>query len=343
MALYKRGNTFWIDFTAQNGERIRRSAGTNDRQKAQELFDKLKHESWRVSALGERPRHTWDEAALLWLKEKSDKKSIDSDKQMLRYLTPIFRGKYLDDITRAEIVGIGETKKAQTSPSRANRYLALIRSILNRAERIWEWIDKAPAVTLYKEPKKRVRYLSPDDVNALMDQLPEHQKPIIAFSLLTGLRKSNILNLRWNQVDLLRGTITIFGNEMKNGNDHVVLLSDMTKNIIISQLGKNTEFVFTYKGHKLKEVNTTAFRNALKRAGITNYRFHDNRHTWASTLVQNGVSLYELQEMGAWQSTEMVKRYAHLAPEKMRQNAQIADSILKPAVTNLTHHEKLRG
>lgn len=287
--------------------------------------------------MGEKPRHTWDEAALLWIKEKGDKKSIDSDVTILRFLTPILRGKFLDEITRADIVRIGEERKAATSPSRANRYLALIRSILNRAEKIWEWIDKAPAVTLYKEPKRRVRYLTPDEVKALMQELPEHQKPVVAFSLLTGLRKGNILNLRWEQVDLQRGTVSFSAEEMKGGNEHIVQLSTIARNIIESQFGNQSEYVFTYRGKRLKEINTRQFRNALKRAGISDYRFHDNRHTWASMLIQNGVSLYELQEMGSWQSTEMVKRYAHLAPEKMRENANIADRLIRPSVTILSH------
>lgn len=337
MALYRRKEIYWINFTAPDGKRVRRSAGTSDRQKAQELFDKLKHESWRVSRLGEKIRHTWDEAALLWLKEKADKKSIKSDIIILRFLTPLFRGRYLDEITRADIAEIGEERRKATSSSRANRYLALIRAIFNRAAKIWEWIEKAPAITLYKEPKRRIRYLTPDQVKALMRELPEHQKPIIAFSLLTGLRKSNILNLRWEQVDLRNGIVTFSANEMKGGNEHIVQLSKLAQKIVTDQFGQNPEYVFTYRGKRLREVNTKHFRAALKRAGISDYRFHDNRHTWASMLIQNGVSLYELQEMGSWQSVDMVKRYAHLAPEKMRKNAEIADRLISPSVTILSH------
>lgn len=337
MALYKRGETFWISFTAPDGKRIRCSACTSDRQKAQQFFDKLKHESWAQNHLGAPVRHTWDEAALLWIKEKSDKKSIESDKVILRFLTPILRGKYLDEITRADIVQIGEERKRATSPSRANRYLALIRSILNRAVKIWEWMDKAPSVTLYKEPKRRIRYLTPAQIQALMHELPEHQKPVMMFALLTGLRKSNILNLRWSQINLSGRTISIAGSEMKNGNEHTVPLSDAAFQIVVGQIGKNTEYVFTYKGKHVREINTRHFRAALKRAGITDYRFHDNRHTWASLLIQNGVSLYELQEMGAWQSPEMVKRYAHLAPRKLQENAEIVAGILEPSVTILSH------
>ena len=187
-------------------------------------------------------------------------------------------------------------------------------------------MDKAPAIMLYKAPKGRIRYLTQDDVDRLMIELPEHLKPIVAFALLTGLRKSNVLNLRWTQIDQKKGIVIIPGSEMKNGENHVVHLSKKARSVISSQKGKHDEYVFTFRGRNIKRIDG-AFRNALKRAQISDYRFHDNRHTWASTLIQNGVSLYELQAMGAWKDPEMVKRYAHLAPEKLRENAEIVDVL----------------
>jgi len=73
---------------------------------------------------------------------------------------------------------------------------------------------------------------------------------------------------------------------------------------------------FTYKGNPLGQVNT--WRNALKRAGIENFRCHDVRHVWATWHVMAGTTLAELQELGAWKSELMVKRYAHFAPAQLR-------------------------
>ena len=70
-------------------------------------------------------------------------------------------------------------------------------------------------MTLYKEPKRRIRYLTPDQIQLLMQELPDHQKPVVAFALLTGLRKSNILNLHWSQIDLTNKMITIAGKEKR--------------------------------------------------------------------------------------------------------------------------------
>ncbi|WP_051347039.1 tyrosine-type recombinase/integrase [Oxalobacter paraformigenes] len=83
--------------------------------------------------------------------------------------------------------------------------------------------------------------------------------------MLTGLRKSNILNLRWSQLDLLKGVVSISGSEMKNGNDHVVRLSDVALKITAAQLVKHATHVFTYKGRKANEINTIARRNTLTR------------------------------------------------------------------------------
>ena len=85
-----------------------------------------------------------------------------------------------------------------------------------------------------------------------------------------------------------------------------------------AQLGTHPQYVFTYKGNPIGQCNTKAWKNALERAGIENFRWHDLRHTWASWHVQNGTSLQELQLLGGWSSFEMVLRYAHLSSDHLR-------------------------
>ena len=77
--------------------------------------------------------------------------------------------------------------------------------------------------------------------------------------------------------------------------------------------------VFTYKGRSVHQVNTKAWKRALERAGIANFRWHDLRHTWASWHVQTGTPLHVLQELGGWESVEMVRRYAHLSSQHLAQ------------------------
>jgi integrase len=93
-------------------------------------------------------------------------------------------------------------------------------------------------------------------------------------------------------------------------------------------MGKHNEYVFTYQGKRIIQCSTKAWRAALKRAGIKNFRWHDLRHTWASWHVQSGTSLQELQVLGGWSSFDMVLRYAHLSSDHLRSAAERV-SLLK--------------
>jgi integrase len=95
-------------------------------------------------------------------------------------------------------------------------------------------------------------------------------------------------------------------------------LNDDAMAVLREEQGKHTDQVFTYKGRPLGQVNTRSWRNALKRAGIKNFRWHDLRHVWATWHVMAGTTMAELQELGAWKPALMVKRYAHFAPEQLR-------------------------
>jgi integrase len=266
MSLYKRGSTWWIDFATPSGERVRRSADTESKAEAKELQDRLKAESWRVQKLGEKPKYTWDDAGVQWLNETGHKRTHQSDVTKLAWLQQFLRGRVLAEITRDEIIAIGEYKRAESSPPTANRYLALIRSILRKACREWEWIDKAPQVKLYKEAKRRVRWITPEQANHLLSELPAHQRDLALFALATGLRQSNVIKLAWDQVDLQRKTAWIPGDKAKGKEDIHVSLSQLSVDLLHGQLGKHEQHVFTYAGKPICQVNTKAWRSALKRA-----------------------------------------------------------------------------
>ena len=100
-----------------------------------------------------------------------------------------------------------------------------------------------------------------------------------------------------------------------------VPLNEEAVNVIRRQIGKHHSRVFTYRSRPVKSITNKTWKKALRQAGIENFRWHDLRHTWASWHVQAGTPIYELQELGGWQSVEMVRRYAHLAPEHLAQAA----------------------
>lgn len=113
MSLRKRGGIWWVDVIAPNGERLRQTAGTANKALAQEFHDRLKSELWRIAKLGEKPRRTWNEAVVRWLKESGHKATIEMDKAHMRWLDSHLGGKYLDAIGRSTIDHILEAKLAE--------------------------------------------------------------------------------------------------------------------------------------------------------------------------------------------------------------------------------------
>lgn len=337
MSIYKRKETWWIQFTAPDGRRIQQTAGTQIKQEAQELHDRLKAEAWRVKNLGDKPRYTWQEAVIRWLTEQSHKKSIRDDKMHLRWLNQHLKSTKLDEINRAKIDAIKSAKLCEgVSNATVNRMLALIRSILNSAKNNWEWLETVPTVKLLPEPKKRLRWLTKEEARRLLTELPEHLEAMARFTLATGLRESNVTGLQWSQIDMLRRCAWIHADQAKAEKAIGVPLNDEALAIIQLQVGRHDMYVFTYEGKPVTRANNHAWRKALVRAGISDFRWHDLRHTWASWHVQNGTPLHVLKELGGWAELTMVLRYAHLSSKHLAEYAGNSTAI----ETNLLHEIK---
>ena len=338
MPIYQRKNGVWyIDIRTPSGSRIRQSTGTQNKQEAQRLHDKLKYEQWLTHKVGEVPEHTWEEAAVRWIHEKGgEKKSIQDDLSRLRGLTVAFKGKTLAELNRDCITTA--IAAFPCSNSTKNRYIALIRAILRKAEFEWYWLDKAPKLSLYREPKRRIRWLTPAEAQKLIAALPDYMAEMAIFSLATGLRQRNVLDLKWSQVDMRRKTAWIHPEQSKSGHSLGIALNQTALAVLSRQMGKHKEYVFTHsQGRRLHSISSRIWRNALETAGISDFRWHDLRHTWASWLVQSGVPLAALQEMGGWESIKMVQKYAHLSPEYLQQHAAILDGFSFGKDTNWTH------
>lgn len=324
--LYRRKRIWYMDIRTPSGQRIRRSLGTQDRQQAQELRAKLEHEFWQQSRLGVKPQKLWDEAALKWLKEKGGKKSIRDDISRLRQLKAL-RGIYLNDLSREALMEVVAALPCGNSTK--NRYIALIRAILRKARDEWGWLDSIPKLTQYKEPANRIRWLKPDEAQRLIDALPDNfWRQMAVFSLSTGLRQGNVFGLKWEQIDLRRQVAWIYPDETKSDKAIGVPLNQKAMQILSERVGIHQTFVFTNSvNSQIKELDDRVWERSLKKAGIHNFRWHDLRHTWASWLVQRGVPLLVLKEMGGWKKLEMVMRYAHLATEHLQEHADILDTI----------------
>jgi integrase len=331
MALYKRNKIYWV-LISHNGKRIQRSTGTNNKIAAQELHDKLKAELWREDKLEEKPKKVWMDAALRWINESSHKRSLDDDRVHLRFVDPHLKGIPLEKINRDLIEKIALAKtNTGVSVATVNRLLALIRAVLNKAAYEWEWLDSVPKIKLRKEDNHRIRWLSREEANRLISDLPEHLADMMIFTLATGLRQSNVKNLKWEHIDLGKRHAWVNAEDAKSNKAIAVPLNNTAMDLLQKRLGKHSVYVFTYRNEPIEQVSTKAWRNALQRNNINNFRWHDLRHTWASWHVQSGTSLQELQLLGGWSCFNMVLRYAQLTSQHLR----VASERIH--VTNLLH------
>ncbi|MBN4867508.1 site-specific integrase [Providencia stuartii] len=374
MSIFRRGNTWYADITVQSGKRVKQSLRTTDRKQAQELHDQLRANLWRIDKLGDYPDVTFEEACVRWLEEKSDKKSIKTDKSSIRFWLEHYSGCLIKNITSASIYSAiskmtdknhlkrWEAKRdacirkgkevpiytpKPTTAATKNLKLALIKSMLRAAEREWQWLDRAPVIKINQPKNKRIRWLEPHEAVRLINECSEPTKSVVQFALSTGLRRSNIVDLEWQQIDMQRKVAWINPESSKSGKAIGVALNDTACQVLRAQIGKHHKWVFVHteatykidgtltpKVRKMRVDNNRSWRSALKRAGIENFRFHDLRHTWASWLVQAGVPLSVLQEMGGWESIEMVLRYAHLAPDHLAEHAKQIDAVFNGCVPN---------
>ncbi len=266
--------------------------------------------------------YTWQQASEQWKLDSAFKASFKSDLSYLKYIDLEFKDLKLTDINRKVIeIFIQKRLKEGVKTSSINRHLSLIRAILNKAKKEWEWLTKVPYIKLLPEPQGRIRWLTKPEANRLLAELPEHTALIARFSLATGLRKANVLGLQWSQIDLTRQVAWIHPDQAKTRRAIPVPLNREALIILHLQQGKHKTHVFTYQNQPVQEVTTAAWYKALKRAGIKDFKWHDLRHTWASWHVQAGTPLHILQELGGWESVEMVRRYAHLDATHLLQYA----------------------
>lgn len=256
-------------------------------------------------------------------KKKSEKKQTNQltwwKKQIGSYLlsdiTPSLIAEQRDLLLR----GITKRKKTRC-PSTVVRYMAALSHAFTIAVKEWGWIEDSPIrkVTKPKESRGRVRFLSEDERIRLLQACRESTNPylntIVVLALSTGMRKAEILNLKWSDVDFEKCRVIL--HETKNGEVRQVpivghaleLLRELDK---IRRL--DTQLLFPGKFPKKPIDIRTAWENAMEKTQLEDFCFHSLRHSCASYLAMNGASLAEIAEVLGHKTLAMVKRYAHLS------------------------------
>ena len=208
----------------------------------------------------------------------------------------------------------------QISPSTVNRYMAALSHVLAIAVKELRWLPDSPMrdVSKFKEPKGRVRFLSDEERDRLLqacrDSDNRYLLTIVVLALSTGMRKNEILSLTWAVVDLDRQQITL--HETKNQERRSVPLVGRAYEMVRELADKadgQSPLLFPGRNPSKPIEIKKAWYTALARAELEDFRFHDLRHSAASYLAMNGASLPEIADVLGHKTYQMVKRYAHLS------------------------------
>jgi integrase len=264
------------------------------------------------------------------------KRSFRNDQRYGKTWTERLGGQTLDELRPADLEkiradrltgrlrhdGEQDKKPRPVTPATVNREFSFLKHLFNVAIRDGK-TERNPVAKLkmLREPSGRVRYLSDEEEHALTGKLlNDESRNRLRILLQTGLRKSEFLGLRWQDVDLKVGVLTI--PRSKHGEArHVPLTSEVRG--IISRRPRSLDAAALIFPNSLGNTDLhwaeKDFPEAVAAAKIKNFRLHDTRHTFASRLAMEGVDLLTIKELGGWKTLSMVQRYAHLSPGHQRQ------------------------
>lgn len=319
----RRGSPFYYSEVVRNGIRSIRSTKTASEREAR-AFDRQHVKE--VEARARKPRKsslTLDEACgRYWIEKGQHLGWSDHVQRHLRWIVDSCGSSTVAGFGNAEAgIVASDRKRSGAGPAGVNRTLAVLRQVLGRAQKAWgldvQHIDwKAH---WQKEPKGRVRWLTPAEAQRLCEALPEHVRLAVEWSLYTGTRKSETYGLRWEDVDLARGVATVTG---KTGSRIVWLSADSLA--VLARCSRAGQFVFDRTNHRRH------FAKALSDVGLSDFHWHDLRHTHATMLRQKGAPLEIVARSLGHSTIQVTQRYAHVDDQELK------DALSRlPSLTNL--------
>jgi len=221
-----------------------------------------------------------------------------------------------------------DEKKLSTSTY--NRHLSMLKAMLNKGKE-WGLLLESPAASIKKrkEDSGRTRFLSAEEVQALLNGASEIFRPLLITALHTGMRRGELLSLQWQDVNLHTRIITV--QHSKSGKKRMIPLDDTvheTLKKLPSRFGKGIVFPSSRNGKDALTDTNKTFTRLIEKVELKDVRFHDLRHTFASHLVMSGVDLVTVQQLLGHAHISMTMRYAHLAPEHRAKAVKALDSAL---------------
>jgi integrase len=323
--IYKRGTTWWLDAII-SGKRHQASLGKNiPRNVALDLAQIERSKILRGEAgIGRKKKDIpFDKAAEEFLqaaKVNTRPNTYRGYQQHLEGLKTFFAGKHLSEVSAFLIEKYKQKRIADGVTVGLNRELGTLKTLFNWSidKGKFEGGNPARKVKRLKESPGRERFLEIDEEKRLLEAASEPLRTIIRAGIYAGLRiPSEVLNLKWSDVDLSRDLLTVQGVFAKNGKTQTVPISRELHDALagLKRASKNgAECVFTKRDGKPFKTVQNIFRTAAKNAKLEDISPHVCRHTFGSRLGMAGVDAKTIMELGRWANLSMVQRYVNLSP-----------------------------
>jgi len=334
--IYKRGNIYWIRYAGLDGKVIFESSGSDKFKDAEALLIQRK----QAIKEGKQPEikrignHTFRELAeryLLWINGRQ--RSIRVKGYIIKQLLETFGSLPLRKFSTALVEQLQtDNINRGLKPSSNNKVLSVLKAMFTKAVD-WEMVEaetlkRVRKAKLLPDNSKRLRYLSKQECQELINSCDPHLRPIVITALNTGMRKGEILNLKWDNVDLRHGFILL--DKTKNNERREIPINDTLRSTLTNiprRLDVPYVFYDPLTGKPYQDVKRS-FATALRKAKILDFHFHDLRHTFASHLVMAGVDITTVKELLGHKTLTMTLRYSHLAPSHKVKAVDILDSTI---------------
>lgn len=336
MSVFKRNDVgnYYLQFN-HNGKTYCRSSKTTNKRTAQRMEREWREEIHRIDELGERPRITLGKAFEIYASEKQNTSGSQYTKTNIKTVSERMNTNvYIDDIKDWDLTKFKSKREKEGIAAQTIKHnFQVIRSAVTWAKNNG-YVTRQLTYPKIELPKHRLRYLSIDEENRLLNDLDPKRKrlyrpdyefrpeaenrsyhdnyDLVVMLLDTGARYGEIANIKWEAIDIENSAINLWRPKVRN--ESIVYMTTRVKGIFQKRFKNrmSDEFVFTNKNGQARGYQAKGIRAAFKRAKIDNFKIHDLRHTCASRLVQAGLSLYEVANILGHTDISTTQIYAHL-------------------------------
>ncbi len=312
MGIYQRGKIWWIDYYFK-GRRLREPV-SESRQEAVNALKARKGDIVKGTFELKRETKVWwfDDFAIEYLNHlKSTRRWWKREMSRMKALTKHFGKLLLNEVTPYHVEKYKAKRYEIVTGAGVNRELALLKAMFNKAIQ-WGFVrmeNPVSRVSYYPE-RQMERILSDEESERLVEVSGESLRPVVIIALNTGMRKSEILELEWKEVDFARKYIRV--ERSKNNRSRKVPMNSAVYEELRKNRRNRSKYVFTQiKSSQRLRCVASAFKTACRKAGLERLRFHDLRHTFATNLVMNGVDLVTVKEILGHSDISMTVRYSH--------------------------------